>query len=89
MKGMVILFAIALVISCGMASGPYANGPAYPMKSGVMNLETIPGEAGMQRAETLIPDMKVEDGYKSVHFMTNVGDSSNDQQPEFPWPQML
>jgi hypothetical protein len=85
MKSAVIVFVLALALSCLHGTSTM---PSYPQKCGIMRVEQLPETSGMKREESIIPDMTVSDGYRPMSYMTNVVDSPGRHTTDFPWPQM-
>jgi hypothetical protein len=69
MKAVIILFIVALAVTCGYPQSL----PTYPKRVGVMNCPE--NKWGVRQVEMPIPDMQMVDGYASQKMMTGVTDA--------------
>jgi len=79
MRTAIILFAIALCISC--LTGGYAGSPAA-MKMGVSDVKQ--GSAGGCRQEGLVGEVKIIDGYRPYLRPESVTDKASSDHLDFP-----
>jgi hypothetical protein len=84
-KGAIIVFIIALALTCWVPALMGFKSPAYPAKAGIVGVAQPPLASGMKRGDMFMPEVKVTDGYQGVYVMTRVGDRDNDQPAtQFP-----
>jgi hypothetical protein len=83
MKDALIVFVVSIVVGAGINSllGSYPN---YKTKTGVLTVQQTDQPAGMNRGDSIIPEMTVTDGFRRVNFMHKVASRENDQQADFP-----
>jgi len=81
MKSAVIMFLVALALSALFS--PYGMMSAYPTRAGFQNIEEG-AASGMKRRDVIIPEINVVDGYRHQHYMTQVIDTDDQEQAEFP-----
>lgn len=84
MKAAVVVFVIALGMSCIFAAREM---PAYPIRPGILDVKQNPF-AGVVHEESIMPDLKVIDGYRPVFYTIEVRDTKPKHQQDFPLPQV-
>lgn len=83
MKVMLFLFVIALAIT---ASNP-SSVPTYSVKPGILSIDGSGGPSGVLKEDSIIPDMNVVDGYRTIRYADQVQDARTKMQHEFPLGQ--
>ncbi len=82
MRPFVITFIIALVLSC-LAHGFLMDVPPYPLPVGLNDISQ--GELGLERDDTVIPEMNLTDQERGTRYMTQVHDHGKETFIEWPF----